>query len=74
MCNGFPDDWVSIGPQACADVRDGVTVTTLYCEEARTINFPSATGNDGTWDTVGTGLALYFNSLQGTHEIDCVPP
>ena len=75
VCNGFPDSWVSTGPQACADIRRGTAVATLYCEHGDTINYPDPTNNDGTWSVTATGLALVYNSLGGgTMEIDCVPP
>ena len=72
VCNGFADPWVSAGPDECADSGNS---TTLYCVNGDTINYPSAdpSENDGTWAVTSTGLALYFNSLQGTVEIDCVP-
>ena len=73
VCNGFADNWVSVGPHACADIRGMTTVATLYCVSGDTINFPDPTSNDGTWAVTSTGLALYYNSLGGTVEIDCVP-
>lgn len=74
VCNGFADTWVSTGSEGCADIRGTATVATLYCENGDTINYPSATGNDGTWAITSTGLALYYDNLGGgTVEIDCVP-
>jgi hypothetical protein len=73
ICNGFADTWVSAGSQACADVRSGTTVATLYCAQGDTINYADPNNNDGTWATTPEGLALYYNSLQGTVEIDCTP-
>jgi hypothetical protein len=73
VCNGFADGWVSVGLQACADVRGTTTVATLYCTHGDTINYPDPNNNDGTWALTSTGLALYYNSLGGTVEIDCVP-
>jgi hypothetical protein len=48
-------------------------VATLYCVTADTINYPDPNNNDGTWALTSTGLALYYNGLQGSVEIDCVP-
>jgi hypothetical protein len=74
VCNGFPDTWTSTGPQSCADIRGTTTVATLYCENGNTINYPSATGNDGSWVATATSLTLTYNDLGGgTVEIDCVP-
>ena len=72
-CNGFTDTWESTGADSCADVRSGHAVVTLYCENGDTIDFPSATDNDGTWSQSSTGLAIDFNSFGSVMEIDCVP-
>jgi hypothetical protein len=61
---------VSTGPYSCQDTRTG---TTLYCQHGDTINYADPNNNDGTWAMTSTGLALYFNGLQGTVEIDCTP-
>jgi len=73
VCNGFADSWVSTGPYACADVRHGITVATLYCQHGDTIKYADATNNDGTWAKTATGLALYYNDFSSTMEIDCTP-
>ena len=39
----------------------------------RDSNYADPHHNDGTWAVTSTGLALYYNSLQGMVEIDCVP-
>jgi hypothetical protein len=64
---------VATGPKVCADIRNGTTVATLYCVNGDTINYADPTNNDGTWAVTSTGLSLYYNSLGGTVEIDCVP-
>jgi len=78
VCNGFSDHWVSMGPDACADVRQTsmgpATVATLYCQNGDTINYASAMNNAGMWMTTPTGLALLYDNVGGgTVEIDCVP-
>jgi hypothetical protein len=73
VCNGFADNWVSVGPTACADIRQGTTVATLYCTEADTIDYSDPNNNDGTWSLMGDELVLDYNSLEGTMEIDCYP-
>jgi hypothetical protein len=73
VCNGFADNWVSVGPTACADIRQGTAVATLYCSQADTINYADPNDNDGTWSFMGDELVLDYNSLEGTVEIDCYP-
>jgi hypothetical protein len=62
LCNVADDYWTSQAGD-CVDARTG---TTLRCDG--TIG-----GGAGTWAVTSTGLALYFNSLCGIHEIDCTP-
>jgi hypothetical protein len=69
-CNGFPQVWVSMGPDACKDTKN---MTILYCENGNTIGFPDPANNYGSWMITSTGLALDFNGLSGTMEIDCTP-
>jgi hypothetical protein len=73
VCNGFPDNWVSTGPDSCADIRSGTTVATLFCVNGDTIDYADPNNNDGTWAVTSTGMSLYYNSLEGSVEIDCVP-